>query len=124
MTQMSKKLHVSNVDQSIHFYRELLGLTLLYREDFPDQRSTSACLVNKKQPNAELLILDQKWGNLQSMPIDDRQCIDVNVDDPLSICQQTKYAGGEVVMQPDCFLNKPMAFIKDPDGYIVKMSQH
>lgn len=119
MMIMPTLLHVSNVDQSIQFYTEVFGLQLLRKQDYPLGRFTIASLgYDDEEPSA--IELSHNWG------VDDDEShkgrLMLEVENSLKVCDESKYAKGEVICFPfDQLHQNAEALVKDPDGNLIQV---
>lgn len=122
MKLMPTLIRVSNVDQSIQFYSEALGLDVKRKKDYPAGRFTLASL-GYDDSHTPTLELSQIWGeNRLSKPLSSGDIL-IEVDDALRACYDSKYVKGEVIrLIPHT--KQPLtltAIVKDPDGHIVNL---
>lgn len=141
-------LRIKDPERSLAFYRDVLGMTLLNRFDFPEMkfslyfmayiRPGDEPLPEAKGPRAEYtfrqkatLELTHNWGT-ESDPefagyhngnADPRGFghIGITVPDVYAACKRFEELGIEFVKRPDDGKMKGLAFIKDPDGYWIEI---
>ena len=139
-------LRVKDVEKSLAFYRDLLGMTLLRQADFAEAKFSLYFLAfveegeEVPQDNAEarayqfsregVLELTHNWGTEdEDGPVyhdgnsEPRGFghIALCVPDVHAACERFDAAGVEFVKRPDEGRMKGLAFIKDPDGYWVEV---
>lgn len=122
MNLMPTLIRVSNVDQSIQFYSEVLGLHLQRKKDYPAGRFTLASLGYDESKHSTIE-LSQVWGSDSLVDPRTNGNIFVEVDDTLRACHDSKYLKGEV-MRLDTHEDLPftlIAIVKDPDGHLVNI---
>ncbi|NRB41206.1 MAG: VOC family protein [Pseudomonadales bacterium] len=121
MNVMPTLLRVSNVDQSIQFYTQVLGLQLLRKQDYPAGRFTLASLgYDDEEPSS--IELSHNWAEDDSLAVFVKGRLRLEVDDAIKVCDQSKYAKGEVLRYTvDKQHHSVQAIIKDPDGHVIKV---
>ncbi len=116
-------LRTVDLDKSIHFYTEVLGMKLLSRKDYPDGKFTLAFLGYGKNPEHAEIELTHNWG------VDKYEIgtayghIALGVDDIYKVCDQIRAAGGTITREPGPMKHGTtvIAFVVDPDGYKVEL---
>ncbi len=114
-------LRVSNVDQSISFYREVFGMHLLQKRDYPAGRFTCASLGYDFKDGSQIE-LSQQWGgdDVAQYGAPYNQKLLLEVDDATRVYDHSKYVKGEVLMSLRTNeQSTEEAVVKDPDGYII-----
>ena len=117
-------LRVVNLERSITFYTEVLGMTMIRRQDYPDGRFTLVFLSYGPEAEQAALELTHNW--------DVDGCYDVGngyghiaiaVDDVYQACEKITELGGEVTRAagPMKGGDTILAFVKDPDGYAIEL---
>lgn len=137
-------LRVRDPERSIAFYRDLLGMSLLDRYDFPDMSFSLFFLgfVDSEGPSdpAErvtwvfsqtgLLELTYNWGSEADPAVRYHNGneaprgfghLGLAVPDVAAMCARLEAAGVEFVKRPDDGAMKGLAFVKDPDGYWIEI---
>jgi lactoylglutathione lyase len=116
-------LRVGDLDRSIGFYTEVLGMKLLSRKDYPDGKFTLAFLGYGRNPEHAEIELTYNWG------VDKYELgtayghIALGVDDIYKVCDQIRAAGGKITREPGPMKHGTtvIAFVQDPDGYKVEL---
>jgi lactoylglutathione lyase len=128
---MSKFLHtmirVGNLDRSVKFYTELLGMKELRRRDVPDGKYTLAFL-GYGEGNAEgqgEIELTYNYGVEKYEQGTAFGHLAVGVPDVAATCEAVKRGGGKVTREagPVKFGTTIIAFVEDPDGYKIELIQ-
>jgi lactoylglutathione lyase len=116
-------LRVGDLDRSIGFYTEVLGMKLLSRKDYPDGKFTLA-FVGYGDGDAEIELtynygvdryeLGSAFGHIA-----------LEVDDAYATCEEVKRRGGRVTREagPMKHGTTVIAFVEDPDGYKIEFIQ-
>jgi lactoylglutathione lyase len=116
-------LRVGDLERSIAFYRDVLGMQLISRKDYPDGKFTLAFLGYGKNPEHAELELTHNWGTSSYELGNAYGHIALGVDDIRGACDRIRQAGGKVTREPGPMKHGStvIAFIQDPDGYKVEL---
>ncbi|MEM7542123.1 MAG: lactoylglutathione lyase [Pseudomonadota bacterium] len=123
MRLLHTMLRVKNLEQSLRFYCELLGMELLRRRDFENGRFTLAFVGYGKESDTSVLELTHNW-DVEDYELGDAYGhIAIEVDDVYKACQTIEAKGGKVVRPagPMKGGTRVLAFVEDPDGYRVEL---
>jgi len=123
MRLLHTMLRVGNLEKSIAFYRDVLGMELLRRKDFPDGRFTLAYLGYGPESDNTVLELTHNWDTEDYDLGEGYGHIAIGVDDVYGACERIRDAGGRVVREPGPMKHGStvLAFVEDPDGYKVEL---
>lgn len=123
MRLLHTMLRVSQLNRSIDFYTNIIGMTLLRRHDFTEGRFSLAFLGFGQEEDATVLELTHNWGVEEYMLGTAFGHIAIEVEDVYKACDAIRQKGGEVVRAagPMKGSNITLAFIKDPDGYLIEL---
>ena len=118
-------LRVGNLDQSIAFYTEILGMQLLRRKDYPEGRFTLAFVGYGSEDKEAVLELTHNWDTASYELGNAYGHIALAVPDAAAACAAIKARGGKVVREagPMKHGTTIIAFVEDPDGYKVELIQ-
>ncbi len=118
-------LRVGNLDASLKFYCELLGMKLLRQKDYPGGEFTLAFVGYGDESDHSVIELTHNWGQNKYDLGNAYGHIALGVDDIYSTCEQIKSQGGKVVREPGPMKHGStvIAFVEDPDGYKVELIQ-
>ena len=124
-------LRVADLDRSLAFYTEVLGMTLLRRKDYPSGRFTLAFVGYGPESEQTVLELTHNYGTESDEDFSGYHDgnsvpqgfghICVSVPDVYAACARFEELGIEFVKRPDDGSMKGLAFIKDPDGYWIEI---
>ena len=118
-------LRVGNLDKSLEFYTQVLGMKLLRRKDYPDGKFTLAFVGYQDEASGTVLELTHNWDTPAYNLGDGFGHIAVEVDDAYQACENAKKMGGKVTREagPMKHGTTVIAFIEDPDGYKIEFIQ-
>lgn len=118
-------LRVGNLDKSLEFYTQVLGMKLLRRKDYPAGKFTLAFVGYQDEASGTVLELTHNWDTPSYNLGDGFGHIAVEVDDAYQACENTKKMGGKVTREagPMKHGTTVIAFIEDPDGYKIEFIQ-
>lgn len=116
-------LRVGDLERSIAFYTEILGMRLLRRKDYPGGRFTLAFVGYGDESDHTVLELTHNWDTSSYDIGSGYGHIALGVDDIVGVCDQIRAKGGNVVREPGPMKNGTtvIAFVEDPDGYKVEL---
>jgi lactoylglutathione lyase len=118
-------LRVGDLDRSIDFYTNVLGMHLLRRNDYPDGKFTLAFVGYGPESANTVLELTHNWDT-QSYDLGTGYGhIALEVDDAYAACAEVKKRGGKVTREagPMKHGTTVIAFVEDPDGYKIEFIQ-
>lgn len=118
-------LRVGDLDRSIRFYTEALGMQLLRRTDYPGGEFTLAFLGYGPEDETAVLELTHNWGTSSYDLGDGYGHIAIGVDDIEAACRRVREHGGAVTREPGPMQHGStvIAFVADPDGYKIEFIQ-
>ena len=123
MRMLHTMLRVTNLDESLRFYCDVLGMKLLRKHDFPSGKFTLAFVGYGNEAEATVLELTHNW-DVSSYDLGDAYGhIAIGVDDVYAACDRIRERGGKVVRDagPMKGGTAVIAFVEDPDGYKVEI---
>ena len=118
-------IRVGNLDKSIDFYTNIIGLKLVRKKEYPHANFTLAFLSIEEADPEPFLELTYNWG-VQEYDIGKGfGHIAIGVDDIYSICEAIKSKGGKITREPGPMKGSKsiLAFVEDPDGYKIELLQ-
>ncbi len=118
-------LRVGDLDRSLKFYTEVLGMKLLRRNDYPDGKFTLAFVGYQSETDGAVLELTFNWGVDQYDVGTGYGHVALEVDDAYAACAEIKRRGGTVTREagPMKHGSTVIAFVQDPDGYKIELIQ-
>jgi lactoylglutathione lyase len=116
-------LRVGDLQRSIDFYTNVLGMKLLRKSDNPEYKYTLAFLGYGSNPDHAELELTYNYGVGQYDMGTAYGHIAISADDIYAVCEQVRAKGGNVTREPGPVKGGTtvIAFITDPDGYKVEL---
>ena len=126
MRLLRTMLREGDLDLSIAFYTEVLGMQLLRRKDYPEGRFTLAFVGYQPESEGAVLELTHNWDTRAYEPGTGYGHIALEVPDAYRACEDIRARGGRVVREagPMKHGTTVIAFVEDPDGYKVELIQH
>jgi lactoylglutathione lyase len=125
MRLLHTMLRVSDLEASLRFYCEVLGMKLLRQQDFPDGKFTLAFVGYGAESEHTVIELTHNWDTSAYTIGDAYGHIAIGVDDIYATCEQITAKGGKVVRPPGAMKHGTtvIAFVEDPTGYKVELIQ-
>ena len=116
-------LRVGDLERSIAFYTEVLGMRLLRRKDYPDGEFTLAFIGFGRESESTVIELTYNWGVQQSDLGSGYGHIAIEVDDVYQATAAIEQRGGKI-LRPAGPMNagtRIISFVEDPDGYPIEL---
>jgi lactoylglutathione lyase len=115
MRLLHTMLRVGNLQRSIDFYTNVMGMKLLKTTENPDYKYSLAFVGYGSNPDHAELELTYNWGGHLA----------IAVPDAYAACDKIRNAGGKVTREagPVKGGSTVIAFVTDPDGYKVELIQ-
>ena len=116
-------IRVGDLDKSIAFYTEILGMQLLRRQDYQDGRFTLAFVGYGPESEGAVLELTHNWDTAAYNLGNGYGHVALAVDDAYAACAEIKARGGKVTREagPMKHGTTVIAFVEDPDGYKIEL---
>ena len=123
MRLLHTMLRVTNLDASINFYCDVLGMRLLRRKDYPEGKFTLAFVGYGEESDTTVLELTHNWDVSEYDLGDAYGHVAVGVEDVYQACADVEQRGGRVVRPagPMKGGTTVIAFVEDPDGYKIEL---
>ena len=125
MRMLHTMLRVGDLDKSIAFYCDILGMNLLRRKDYPGGEFTLAFVGYGEEKDNTVIELTYNWG-VEGYDLGKGYGhIALGVDDIYGTCDRIKAQGGKVSREPGPMKHGStvIAFVEDPDGYKIELIQ-
>ena len=116
-------LRVGDLDRSIKFYTEVLGMSLLRQNEYPDGKFTLAFLGYGDESDNTVIELTYNWGT-ESYDLGNAfGHLALEVDDVYQATEEIRTAGGKILRDagPMNAGSTIIAFVEDPDGYQIEL---
>ncbi|MBQ4800539.1 lactoylglutathione lyase [Pseudoalteromonas sp. MMG006] len=125
MRLLHTMLRVADLDKSIAFYTQVLGMQELRRSQNEEYRYTLAFIGYGKEESNTVLELTYNWDENNYDLGNAYGHIAIEFDDIYKACDAIKAAGGNVSREPGPVKGgtTEIAFVKDPDGYSIELIQ-
>ena len=125
MRMLHTMLRVGDLDKSIAFYCDILGMKLLRRKDYPGGEFTLAFVGYGEEKDNTVIELTYNWGVSKYDLGEGYGHIALGVDDIYGTCDRIKAQGGKVSREPGPMKHGTtvIAFVEDPDGYKIELIQ-
>jgi lactoylglutathione lyase len=125
MRMLHTMLRVGDLDRSLRFYCDVLGMRLLRRTDYPGGRFTLAFVGYGGEDETTVLELTHNWGTERYELGDGFGHVAIAVDDIHRRCDEMRRKGAKVVREPGPMKHgsTEIAFLEDPDGYRIELIQ-
>lgn len=118
-------LRVGNLENSIEFYSQVLGMRVLRRKDYPEGKFTLAFVGYQNESDATAIELTHNWDTKEYDLGAGFGHIAIEVDDAYIACEMVKKRGGRVTREAGPMKHglTVIAFVEDPDGYKIEFIQ-
>jgi lactoylglutathione lyase len=118
-------LRVGNLEKSLNFYTNVLGMKLLRRKDYAEGNFTLAFVGYQDEANGTVLELTHNWDTTEYDLGTGFGHIAIEVEDAYRACEETRKLGGNVTREagPMKHGTTVIAFVEDPDGYKIEFIQ-
>ena len=123
MRLLHTMLRVKNLDESIHFYCDVLGMKLLRRNDYPEGKFTLAFVGYGDESETAVIELTYNWGKSDYVLGDAFGHVALGVPDIHATCERLRSAGARIVREPGPMKHGStvIAFLEDPNGYRIEL---
>lgn len=125
MRLLHTMIRVGDLQRSIDFYTQVLGMRLLRKSDYPSGRFTNAFVGYDDESRAAVLELTHNWDTKSYDMGSGFGHVAVEVEDACKACDAVKKRGGKVTREPGPMKHGTtvIAFVEDPDGYKIEFVQ-
>lgn len=119
-------LRVTNLERSLDFYQNVLGMQLLRTSENSEYQYTLAFLGYGDEQHHSVLELTYNWGVSEYELGTAYGHIAIGVDDVYATCEAVRQAGGKVTREagPVKGGKTVIAFVEDPDGYKIEFIEN
>lgn len=123
MRILHSMIRVNDLEESINFYREVLGMNILREKEYPEGKFSLAFLGYGKETENTVIELTYNWDKNDYEHGDAFGHIAIEVDDIYKVCEEIKNKGVKVIRDPGPMMGSRLllAFIEDPNGYKIEL---
>lgn len=123
MRLLHTMLRVGNLQRSIEFYTQVLGMRLLRTSDNPEYRYTLAFVGYAEESEQAVLELTHNWDTDQYDLGNAYGHIAIEVEDLYQACERIRAQQGQIIREPGPVKGgtTEIAFVRDPDGYMIEL---
>jgi lactoylglutathione lyase len=116
-------LRVRDLDASLRFYTQSLGMKLLRRTDYPGGEFTLAFVGYGDESDHSVLELTYNWDGRDYALGDAFGHVALGVDDIHGVCDRLRAEGVRITREPGPMKHGStvIAFVEDPDGYKIEL---
>ncbi len=116
-------LRVGDLERSLRFYTDVLGMRVLRRKDYPEGRFTLAFVGFDEESEGAVLELTHNWDTARYELGTGFGHVAIEVPDAAAACAEVKRRGGTVTREagPMKHGTTVIAFVQDPDGYKIEL---
>jgi len=116
-------IRVNDLDESIRFYCDVLGMKLLRKKDYASGRFTLAFVGYGSESDSTVIELTYNWDTHQYDLGNAFGHIALGVDDIYRTCETLRGKGAKIVREPGPMKHggSEIAFIEDPNGYKIEL---
>ena len=116
-------IRVGDLDRSIKFYTEILGMKLLRKKEYPEGKFTLAFVGYGPESEEAVIELTYNWDRSEYDQGDGFGHLAIQTSDAAAACEEIKKRGGRVVREagPMKHGTTVIAFVEDPDGYKIEL---
>jgi lactoylglutathione lyase len=118
-------VRVGDLQRSIDFYTQVLGMQLLRKTDYPGGRFTNAFVGYDDESRTAVLELTHNWDTKSYDLGSGYGHVAIEVEDAYRACDEVRQRGGKVTREagPMKHGTTVIAFVEDPDGYKIELIQ-
>lgn len=119
-------LRVGDLQRSINFYQNVLGMHLLRTSENPEYKYSLAFLGYDDEEKSSVIELTYNWGVTEYDLGSAYGHIAIGADDIYATCKAVAEAGGKVTREPGPVKGGKtvIAFVEDPDGYKIEFIEN
>ena len=116
-------IRVNNLEESIKFYTDVLGMRLLREKEYPEGKFSLAFLGYGKETEDTVIELTYNWDTNDYEHGNAFGHIAIEVDYIYKVCEEIRDKGTRVIRDPGPMMGSKLllAFIEDPNGYKIEL---
>ena len=125
MRLLHTMIRVNDLDESLRFYCDHLGMKLLRRQEYPGGRFTLAFVGYGDEASHSVIELTYNWDTHQYDLGNAFGHLAIGVPDIYKFCDQLRTKGVRIVREPGPMKHggTEIAFLEDPNGYRIELIQ-
>jgi lactoylglutathione lyase len=125
MRMLHTMVRVSNLEESIKFYCDVLGMKLIRKKDYESGRFTLAFVGYGSEAENAVIELTYNWDTHQYDLGNAFGHIAIGVEDIYKTCETLRGKGAKIVREPGPMKHgsTEIAFVEDPTGYKIELIQ-
>ena len=123
MRILHSMIRVNNLEESIKFYTQVLGMNLLREKEYPEGKFSLAFLGYGKETEETVIELTYNWDKSEYEHGNAFGHIAIEVHDIYQFCEEIKGKGANIIRDPGPMMGSKLvlAFIEDPNGYKIEL---
>ena len=123
MRVLHTMIRVNDLDRSLAFYTDVLGMKLLRKKDYPSGEFTLAFVGYGDEESSAVIELTYNWGRSSYTLGDAFGHIAIGATDIAAVCDKVRAAGFKVTREPGPMKHggSVIAFVEDPNGYKIEL---
>ncbi|MDX2255504.1 MAG: lactoylglutathione lyase [Pseudanabaenaceae cyanobacterium bins.39] len=125
MRVLHTMIRVGDLERSLDFYSNVLGMKVLRRKDYPTGRFTLAFVGYGDESSNAVIELTYNWDTTSYDLGNGYGHIALGMEDIYAACEAIRAKGGKVTREPGPMKHgtTEIAFVEDPDGYKIELIQ-
>ncbi|MCY7332485.1 MAG: lactoylglutathione lyase [Pseudanabaena sp. CAN_BIN31] len=125
MRVLHTMLRVGDLERSLDFYSNVLGMKIIRRKDYPDGRFTLAFVGYGDESSNALIELTHNWDTKAYEIGTSYGHIALGMENIYAACEAIRKKGGKISREPGPMKHgtTEIAFVEDPDGYKIELIQ-
>ncbi len=125
MRVLHTMIRVGNLERSLDFYSNVLGMKILRRKDYPDGRFTLAFVGYGDESSNAVIELTHNWDTTAYDIGTGYGHIALGMENIYAACDAIRQKGGKISREPGPMKHgtTEIAFVEDPDGYKIELIQ-
>jgi lactoylglutathione lyase len=123
MRLLHTMLRVNDLDESLRFYCDVLGMRCLRRKDYPSGRFTLAFVGYGPEEDEAVVEFTHNWDTKRYEIGDAFGHLAIGVEGIYDVVERMRAAGARVVREPGPMKHggSTIAFLEDPNGYKIEL---
>ncbi len=116
-------IRVKDLDASLAFYCDVLGMKLLRKKDYESGQFTLAFVGYDDESKSAVIELTYNWGKSDYQLGDAFGHVAIGVEDIYAACDRIRAQGGKITREPGPMKHGStvIAFVEDPNGYKIEL---